>query len=85
MVMDVSIGNYLSENVYLTKSFFIIDTSPNGLLYKEVNSTITIVCTIDLNNPKSEGLNSSYLSFKFNTGEPKENEVQVIENKFYSN
>lgn len=49
------------------------------MVYKEVNSTIKIICTIDLDDPKSEGLNSSYLSFKLEKFlyEPIQ-EVQVI-------
>lgn len=60
------------------------DTTPNGVNYMEVNSTITIACTIDLNDPQSEGLNSSYLSFKLVSNgeeyEPTEG-AKVIENK----
>ncbi|KAG4077009.1 hypothetical protein HA402_015996 [Bradysia odoriphaga] len=50
---------------------------PTGVVYKEVNSTITILCIIDLDNPQSEGLNSSYLSFKLNNDLNRE-EVRIL-------
>lgn len=56
-----------------------LENTPTGTVYKEVNSTIRIICTIDLKNPKSEGLNSSYLSFKLNGDQNEANEeVQIL-------
>lgn len=55
---------------------------PNGILYKEVNSTITIQCTVDLNDDQSEGLNSSYLSFRLSNDVNRE-EVRVSEKLKY--
>ncbi|KAJ6644668.1 Cytokine receptor [Pseudolycoriella hygida] len=56
-------------------------TYPNGVIYREANSTIKIKCIIDLDKPESEGLNSSYLVFKLTHSEQTEpnEEVRILD------
>lgn len=78
MALDVSFKNrHQSYVLILTFRLSKLGTIPNGVIYKEFNSTIKIVCTVDLDDPKSDGLNSSYLSFKLTNNEPHPPNVEM--------